>query len=333
MSSQVSELLQVLAAMIGLLLLLFSGWSTHGEREHVQSWLEEAWLRFSLLRDSGLSRHIAFTRLIADLGLSGIDRIWGPHLISLRAIPPLVAFTLTSLTGSQFRFSENKSVGQLIEIGLWSSAFLLVMLLPAVWKRMDSYRWPLLIVVVSVFFMLRRHEWFTHWNPFTGSIDWTIKEQFACMIGIIALGGLINLYFIAITRAALRNILKTRLLFIFIAALPGVLYVMGGGGHGEWNMIAMELTPTFLSEWIIRGTLSATYFEVWLLLALGGMVGALLVHVVFWPIVLRSPIYTFVNERIILKRKVVATIGIALVGQQYPAVAGAIQTFLRQVGM
>jgi hypothetical protein len=79
-------LLQVTSVFGGALLIYGSLFLYEDEEQRIQNILENWWIRIDDARTSATHAHTALTRAAAELARSGLDRVFGPRLLSFRAI-------------------------------------------------------------------------------------------------------------------------------------------------------------------------------------------------------------------------------------------------------
>jgi hypothetical protein len=87
---------------IGSILLYMAWFLYESEEQTIQSRLEEWWIRFDELRSKVVSRQAAFLKILAENGISALNRLFGESLSSGRAllvIFPLVAYFLVWAIG------------------------------------------------------------------------------------------------------------------------------------------------------------------------------------------------------------------------------------------
>src|SRR6266567_8001921 len=68
------------------ILLIYASFSRETEEGHVQSLLEEWWLRIDEMKKQAISRHLAFMKVLASVMTRLLDRLFGVRLLSVQSL-------------------------------------------------------------------------------------------------------------------------------------------------------------------------------------------------------------------------------------------------------
>jgi hypothetical protein len=320
--------LKLLAGALGVVLVFMAAFLYPDEREKLQNHLEDAWIKIRDKQGVVISKHVAFMQAVGTLTTHLFERVFGKSYISARAITVSICLSLLSFT-LIFRAVGERPIGGLIMdpfyVHLSSSAWIIFVMLLAlsvgIPRLAGQNSWVALVFTLGLMTLVR----FLTENSF-GVL---LHEPIGNIVGILGAATLLlllsfgcDMAFVAVTRSAVRRISNMDELWKIVSVLgsnvaiaTGVLIYPLWWAHGQ---ALKELGPNaphvFMhnSTFVILLSLSNS-FDILIAAAFVIMACAMLIHRMFWPLLAR-PIYALAELGIRGHRRLLGTVGMALVG-------------------
>lgn len=315
---------KVVAGILGGIFLWVAVFCFEDEEGKIQNILEKWWIQLDQSKKAAVSTETAFVQGVARLSSQFFDRIFGPRIVSSRAITVSLFLSLASLIIGYAIYEGDweDSPGILAIVIVFGIACLVFGLLQSRWQ---SLWWlKIKLVVVAAFALLVwgsvvvNDSAFDKPTTFDAS-DWLRLFGFSLFLAITSLG--CGVGFVLLTRRTLELASKARkvsqvLFAIFLnygaifllVAIPwyrfisrpqflGISYEDGSRWfYVDWNDITVAITYSNLLSGIIVSAF----------LAIGIVV---LGHRLIWPLIER-PVYTLGRLGIARRKNVLTTLAI-----------------------
>jgi hypothetical protein len=311
-------LTKIVAAALGAVALWIAVFCFEDEEGRIQNVLEEWWVRLSRSKRAALSGELVFVQGIAKLSSTFFDRLFGPRIVSCRAIGVSVYLSLASLVIGWAIYEadwEESLAGPMIVIGL-ALLCLFLALLPALcsipaWGRKlwfvfvfasAIFLWGSIVLADDTFDDPTSFD-FVGWLRLLGVSSFLALTSLGCDVG-----------FILLTRRALQLVSGTKKTFTVVASL-GLTYVIAFslvavpwyrliarperhltyyGSGSSWFYMSWQDVATVLTYSNLLDGLVVSVFIV---------IGAvMLTHRVVWPL-LERPVYALGRLGIARRRK------------------------------
>jgi hypothetical protein len=327
---------KLLSFCVGLCLVYLGAFIYESEQKKLQNRLEDWWLRIDDLNTAGLKRRAAFMVVIAQITTSGFDAMFGPRLMSLSCLGTSMAYTLgyLCLLFAALRFAGlAHAPGPAPSVGvqaLWGLVFLLLASVRPLVPRLARFQfwWTMVAFGLVIAIYGPNLRWASGMSPESPG-SFTEAPPVARWIiygGGIGLTMMAAITFIALTRWLVRwsaaSASFMRIVTLLLANLSlalGIVIVPG-------ILLAATLKPS--SPWplmwalvLLGNTLIALVAMAFFLLAV-----LMLIHQLFWPLLAR-PLYLIANERLLMHRTALVSVGLTLMGTAVPG----IPAFLKEI--
>jgi hypothetical protein len=324
--------LKLVAGLLALLFLYMATFLYKDEREGIQNYLDEAWKKLRKRQGIAISRHVAFMQTVADLTSALFDRIFGEHYFSLRALTVSICLSTLSLLVSFFiqMFYESGlpvNRAEMLAVSIFVAVIVIFIICLVLSIRFPSLSkrkvWFFLVfcaaLIVTADILWDEEADLTLWYLVTLIIGSAVVlfVSFACDIA-----------FMAATRRGVRwasglksvpkivgiitlNLLMAAALLVYPYwwSSQRLAYERGGNVLGSMigdNPVAqIGETVHLLSCSNFVDALGASVFILFGLM--------MLLHRMFWPLLAR-PIFALADLGVIGHRKLLGTVGLALLG-------------------
>ncbi len=308
----ISQAVPGLALAAGLLLLYLALFLYEDEQGKIQNVLENWWVRLSDHQSSALSRQAAFLRGLSELLSSGLDRLLGDRLLSLRAFGVSWCYSMASFS---LFLALMLDISLTAELAGWQTswicagsvaAWILLGTLPAlIQRRLYLIIWCGLLIPVALFL------WFL-FNSELMLIAYFERNRVPYLLALfqpelmlpaLAISFVCHAGFLLLLRWLLRRcaemgrfssivaiILSSSAVAFLLVGAPARYGGLAGGLLAAFNLFDVLVSLLFV------------------LLAL-----VVLAHRLMWP-VLNRPIYAFANAGAVRRRSIFGTLGLMLLG-------------------
>jgi hypothetical protein len=309
-------------ALIGAVLCLYAGsFLYEDEMGKIQNKLEEWWAKLDDARLGAVSRHTAFTRVLAAFEAQVLERIYGRHLISLRAFGVSQCLSLGSMgaaalvaliLGPTVRPHGAPLSDNSVTLGfaaLFTALFIVLAALPTILKPKWLVVW---FAAVEV----------TVWGPIVLMSNVGQSERARILAVALAFSFACDVMFVVVTRwmvqyaASMDKTWKIILIILANALLGLLLFIAPLYPLKNWYHIAKQPGRILRVPmgYIAAGLVAAFNWVNVLLAALFGLLALLvLAHRLFWPMINR-PLYALQSLGIARRQKLVTSAGISLLG-------------------
>lgn len=336
-------LLRFIAGLIGVLLCFYLPFLREDEDKHldaldvkVKDKLSEWWIKIDDAKKYNLSRHTMFMRVVSDIAASIFDRLFGKRLFSFQSVAVSICFSVASLgiasliflslrhyVSTYFGVPSNFNTNRAFPLILVTLFFIILGAFPLLFSRWRRWKliWYFLLTLTTIINILAISILgFVGARILTGNAkpadsDAIMLSQLISMILMygLAIGFACDVWFIAITRKALRwssgldsfiKITTVILLNIILALALTVGPILIG------RTVDHPLGPVSFISLIVAYSNVINFFAAILFIALAM---TMLVHRLFYY-VLDRPIYLLQRVGFIRRKKLGVSIGVALLG-------------------
>jgi hypothetical protein len=318
-------LLRIFVILIGISLLCASLFFYEDEEGRLQSKLEGLWVSVDGLRKKSLSKHTAFMLTLTGYISSGLNRIFGIKLISVRAIAITICYAI-AFEGLVYFFLFWRIFGlnsfaydYLYRFIFW---FFIATLTAFLRGRITATLWCGLMVTTAINDLLL---------PFAQIIydDWRfLSSQYRYHLYLL-FGFLVELIFftasIVFLRLVVKKISKTQsffrvVMYTLLGCLPIVMTVVivrlyfvfiFSGVHTTFGNWLVTLQALGLHAVLSIVATSGLFIVSALIFACFGLL--MIFHRLLWPLIQR-PLYLLQKQGIARRSKLLGVIGVVLIG-------------------
>lgn len=309
----VAPLLKAISVLSGLVLLYGAIFLYQDERLKIQNRLEEWWFQIDELRGTGLARSAALTRVIALRSSAIFSVLVGRRYLAIESLAACIAFALLSYVIYYIAFFATLAlwswrelaeafdryrpvyvrgfVGMIISAGIASLHFFGTKRYPQ-WSRYISLATIMLTIgavsllphplIVLTVFSISVCLACVCISLIRAMLSWAESTNSSARLAVVALSNSVIAF------------------GVFVTPLVASQVVYSTGGS---YVFARILGWTAMTN-LLLALIAATFV---FLLAIA------VVHRLIWPLLSRV-LYPLANDRVVFKRKTMATIGVALVG-------------------
>lgn len=316
---------RVLAGTIGAILIYVAFFLYEDEHGKLQNKLEEWWVRVSDLQTAAVSRVTALLQTMAAVATEVLDLLFGDNLISLRAFGASLCYSifpypfLSSLAllgiipfGIKNTLEESPGLGRLLEVlGIYVLLFAELAVMAGGSAYLGYY-------IASVSDARKARRFVVIPVLLVGTVSVFVAGKWFFVV--LMLSYACDVAFVAFARLALRRCVGINhpLKIAGIVSLSGLLALCISAAPllplGMDRLFHLRRYPTTLS--VLNATNSVVFFNLidLIVAVVFVFVGiAMLSHRIFWPVVAR-PLYVFQDLGIARRRKLLAALGITLLG-------------------
>lgn len=326
-------LLRILAGIAGALLLYVAFFLYEDEEARIQNRLEEIWKRIDALQTRAMSKEAAFMHGVTRITSAILDRLLGHKLLSTQSIAVSMAYSLASLL--IWVAFDQPPVQPSHKIMAISCALLVAVIgtVPAivtsdintlkVFQSINNslyHIWVMFLVLVLPIIASDSLLTIKEPRPLDepSFVYGLARPTFITVWLAIALGIVIDIFFITFFRAMLRKIAELSsnigAVVSFLVAVSIVVVLIIGPA------IALTTSPLFLENdllFIVGFACATNFVDALCLLLLLSIMLLLLAHRLVWPLIKR-PIYAANRKQLIKNSKLLGALGTGLLIYAFP---------------
>jgi hypothetical protein len=285
------------------------------EEKKLQNSLDGLWIRVNDAGRSIGSFLAAFLAEVAKITGIGIDRLFGPALVSNQAIGVAVAFGLASMMITAWVASDLHYGRVWIAV----AALIVVGILPAITKSADAARKVFLVPFALGLFFLGLaiwHAWRLVVAPESLKEGTTMLLAFYVFFGAILATVIVDVLWILLIRGTLEWFVNrpTPLRSLAFLTLNALALAVSLLPLFEYNALTATVHLANLAGWLAFFIICLSSTRIFMFLtafAIAWLVADLLVHRITWPVIDRV-VYAAARYKLVQNKKALASLATAL---------------------